>query len=268
MQIKSAALYGADTIVSVMDIQLTLETILMLVAVAGIAGFIDAIAGGGGLLTIPAMLLANIPPVLTLGTNKLQAASGALAASITMIKKGVVQPSKIKFAILGAFIGSVFGTIAVQMSPPDMLETLLPFLIAAIGIYTLFAPSLGEVESAPRIKETTWQRVVAPLIGFYDGYVGPGTGMFFALGNVALRGREIITATGTAKVLNLSTNVASLIFFILGGNVLWKVGLAMMVGQTIGAYAGSHMVVKGGSKIIRPVIVLVCLAMVTKYVLG
>ena len=251
-----------------MDLSLTLEVILMLTAVATVAGFIDAIAGGGGLLTIPAMLLANIPPVLTLGTNKLQAASGALTASITMIKKGVVSPSKMKLAIAGAFIGSVLGTIAVQMSPPDMLEKLIPFLIAAIGIYTLFAPSLGEVEAEPRISESTWQRVVAPLIGFYDGYVGPGTGMFFALGNVALRGRQIIAATGAAKVLNLSTNIASLIFFIIGGNVLWKVGLAMMVGQTIGAYAGSHMVVKGGSKIIRPVIVLVCLAMVTKYMMG
>lgn len=251
-----------------MDLSLTLEVILMLTAVAAIAGFIDAIAGGGGLLTIPAMLLANIPPVLTLGTNKLQAASGALTASITMIKKGVVSPSKMKLAIAGAFIGSVLGTIAVQMSPPDMLEKLIPFLIAAIGIYTLFAPSLGEVEAEPRVSESTWQRVVAPLIGFYDGYVGPGTGMFFALGNVALRGRQIIAATGAAKVLNLSTNIASLIFFIIGGNVLWKVGLAMMVGQTIGAYAGSHMVVKGGSKIIRPVIVLVCLAMVTKYMMG
>lgn len=251
-----------------MDFSLTLEVILMLTAVAAVAGFIDAIAGGGGLLTIPAMLLANIPPVLTLGTNKLQAASGALTASITMIKKRVVSPSKMKLAIAGAFIGSVLGTIAVQMSPPDMLEKLIPFLIAAIGIYTLFAPSLGEVEVEPRVSESTWQRVVAPLIGFYDGYVGPGTGMFFALGNVALRGRQIIAATGAAKVLNLSTNIASLIFFIIGGNVLWKVGLAMMVGQTIGAYAGSHMVVKGGSKIIRPVIVLVCLAMVTKYMMG
>lgn len=251
-----------------MDLSLTLEVILMLTAVATVAGFIDAIAGGGGLLTIPAMLLANIPPVLTLGTNKLQAASGALTASITMIKKGVVSPLKMKLAIAGAFIGSVLGTIAVQMSPPDMLEKLIPFLIAAIGIYTLFAPSLGEVEAEPRVSESTWQRVVAPLIGFYDGYVGPGTGMFFALGNVALRGRQIIAATGAAKVLNLSTNIASLIFFIIGGNVLWKVGLAMMVGQTIGAYAGSHMVVKGGSKIIRPVIVLVCLAMVTKYMMG
>ena len=101
-----------------MDISLSIEIILMLAAVAALAGFIDAIAGGGGLLTIPAMLLANIPPVLTLGTNKLQAASGALAASITMIKKGVIKPKSIKFAIIAAFLGSVIGTIAVQLSPP------------------------------------------------------------------------------------------------------------------------------------------------------
>lgn len=251
-----------------MDIQLSLEIILMLTAVATIAGFIDAIAGGGGLLTIPALLLANVPPVFALGTNKLQACSGSFAASLTMIKKGVVNPRIIKRAIIGAFIGSVIGTILVQLSPPEMLEKVIPFLIAAIGIYTLFAPNLGEVEAEPRISESAWQKIVAPLIGLYDGYIGPGTGMFFSLGNVALRGREIVEATGAAKVLNFATNIASVIFFVIGGKILWTVGLAMMVGQTLGAYAGSHMVVKGGSKLIRPVIVLVCLAMVGKYVMG
>ena len=251
-----------------MDIQLSLEIILMLTAVATIAGFIDAIAGGGGLLTIPALLLANVPPVFALGTNKLQACSGSFAASLTMIKKGVVNPRIIKRAIIGAFIGSVIGTILVQLSPPEMLEKVIPFLIAAIGIYTLFAPNLGEVEAEPRISESAWQKIVAPLIGLYDGYIGPGTGMFFSLGNVALRGREIVEATGAAKVLNFATNIASVIFFVIGGKILWTVGLAMMVGQTLGAYAGSHMVVKGGSKLIRPVIVLVCLAMIGKYVMG
>ncbi|WP_434353183.1 TSUP family transporter [Psychrobacter sp. HD31] len=251
-----------------MDIQLSIEVIFMLIAVAGMAGFIDAIAGGGGLLTIPALLLANIPPVLALGTNKVQACSGALAASITMIKKGVVKPSTMKPAIIGAFVGSAVGTILVQLSPPDLLTKLIPFLIAAIGIYTLFAPNLGEVEAAPKVSEKFWQKLVVPIIGFYDGYVGPGTGMFFALGNVSLRGREIIAATGTAKILNFATNFASVVFFVFGGNVLWGIGLAMLVGQMTGAYFGSHMVVKGGSKIIRPVIVVVCLAMLAKYVFG
>ncbi len=248
-----------------MEIQLSLEIILMLVAVAGLAGFIDAIAGGGGLLTIPALLLTNMPPVAVLATNKLQACSGAFSASITMIKKGVVNPKTIKFAIATAFIGSVLGTIAVHLSPPDLLKKLIPFLIGGIGIYTLFAPSLGEVQAEPKISENLWQKLVTPLIGIYDGYVGPGTGMFFALGNVALRGKEIVQATGIAKILNLSTNCASLIVFILGGHIVWKVGLAMIIGQTVGAYFGSHMAIKGGSKFIRPVIVLMCLAMLIKY---
>lgn len=249
-----------------MDVSLSIEIILMLAGVAALAGFIDAIAGGGGLLTIPAMLLANIPPVMTLGTNKLQASSGAFAASITMIRRRVVDPKAIKTAVIASFIGSVFGAIAVQLSPPDVLEKLIPFLIAAIGIYTLLAPKIGAVRTEPKVSEGVWQKIISPIIGFYDGYMGPGTGMFFALGNVALRGRTIIEATGAAKMLNLASNIGSLIFFIIGGNVLWKVGLAMMVGQTIGAYFGSQMVIKGGSRLIRPVIVLVCLAMVTKYV--
>ncbi len=248
-----------------MEIQFSLEIILILVAVAGLSGFIDAIAGGGGLLTTPALLLTNMPPVSALATNKLQACSGSFSASITMIKKGVVNPKDIKLAIATTFLGSAMGTIAVHLSPSDLLSKLIPFLIAGIGIYTLFAPNLGEVKAEPRISENLWQKLVTPLIGMYDGYVGPGTGMFFALGNVALRGKEIVQATGIAKILNFSTNFASLIVFILGGHIVWKVGLAMIIGQSVGAYFGSHMVIKGGSKFIRPVIVVMCLAMLIKY---
>lgn len=250
---------------------ISLETLLILATVASFAGFIDAIAGGGGLLTIPAMLLANIPPVMTLGTNKLQACAGSLTASWTMIKKGVVNLKHIKTAIITAFIGAALGTIAVQLSPPDMLETIIPFLIAGIGIYTLFAPSLNDISNAnkaAKISENTWQRICSPVVGFYDGYIGPGTGMFFALGNVALRSKDIIYATGVAKILNFSTNIASLIFFIFGGNVLWKVGLVMMIGQSVGAFLGSHMAIKQGGKLIRPMIVLMCFAMLAKYMFG
>ncbi len=135
-----------------------------------------------------------------------------------------------------------------------------------MGLYTLFAPNLGQLESSPKVSQATWQKTAVPLIGFYDGYLGPGTGTFFALSNVALRGMNLIQATGTAKLLNFATNIASLIFFIVGGQVLWTVGLVMMAGQAIGAFFGSHMVVKGGAKFIRPVIVLMCFAMVVRYV--
>lgn len=250
----------------VMDIQLGLEILLLLFGVAMLAGFVDAMAGGGGLLTIPALLLSGVPPIATLATNKLQASAGSFSASLTMIKKGVVHPTQIKIALLMAFVGSAIATVLVQLSPPEMLKVIIPFLVAGVGLYTLFAPSLGEIESTPKISQSTWQKTIVPLIGFYDGYLGPGTGTFFALSNVALRGMDLIRATGTAKLLNFATNIASLIFFILGGQVLWKVGFVMMAGQIIGAFCGSQMVVKGGAKFIRPVIVLMCFAMVVRYV--
>lgn len=249
-----------------MDIQLSLEILALLFGVAMIAGFVDAMAGGGGLLTIPALLLSGVPPIATLATNKLQASAGSFSASLTMIKKGVVDPKNIKFALLMAFVGSAVATVLVQLSPPEMLKVVIPFLVAGVGLYTLFAPSLGDIERTPKITQATWQKTVVPLIGFYDGYLGPGTGTFFALSNVALRGMDLIRATGTAKLLNFATNIASLIFFILGGQVLWKVGFVMMAGQIIGAFFGSQMVVKGGAKFIRPVIVLMCFAMVARYV--
>lgn len=247
-------------------VELAWEVLFVLFLVAGVAGFVDAIAGGGGLLTIPAMLMANIPPLYTLGTNKLQATAGSFSASVTMIKQGKVNPKNIWQSILACFVGAMLGTMAVQLSPPELLTKVIPFLIAVIGLYYLFAPKVGEVMSEPRVKEKHWRYIFSPVVGFYDGYLGPGTGMFLALGGVVLRGWDMITATANAKVLNFTTNVASLMFFILGGKVLWSVGLAMMLGQVIGATMGARLAVKGGARFIRPMIVLMCFAMLIKYV--
>lgn len=115
-------------------------------------------------------------------------------------------------------------------------------------------------------QDNQWRYGFSPLVGFYDGYLGPGTGMFFALGGVALRGWEMITATANAKVLNFTSNIASLTFFVLGGKVLWTVGIVMMIGQMIGASLGAMLAVKGGVRFIRPLIVLMCFLMLIKYV--
>ncbi|OOR88053.1 hypothetical protein B0181_08840 [Moraxella caviae] len=251
-----------------MDLQLTYEIIALLVGVALVAGFIDAMAGGGGLLTIPALLLAGVPPVATLGTNKLQAVAGSFSASVTMVKKDIIHPKHIVFALVMAFVGSALGTLAVQQMPPDALIKILPVLIGAIGLYTLFAPNLGEVARTPRISDKLYQRLVVPVIGFYDGYFGPATGTFFSLSNVVLRGADLVRATGMAKLCNFATNLASVLFFAWGGQILWKVGLFMMIGQAVGAYFGSRMVIKGGARFVRPVIVLMCFAMVIKFVWG
>lgn len=248
--------------------ELTTQLISILFFVALMAGFIDAMAGGGGLLTIPALLLTGMNPVAVLATNKLQACAGSFSASVTMIKKGLIHPKMMKIALLFAFVGSGIGTILVQLSPPEFLQKALPFVIGAVGIYTLFSPNLGKLETTPKMSQKLYERTIAPLIGLYDGYFGPGTGTFFSLSQVLLRGRDLVQATARAKLLNFATNIASLIFFILGGQVVWVVGLVMMAGQLVGAYLGSHMVVKGGAKFIRPVIVVVCFCMVAKLVWG
>ncbi|MBE9579834.1 MULTISPECIES: TSUP family transporter [Moraxella] len=248
--------------------ELTIQLISILFFVALFAGFIDAMAGGGGLLTIPALLLTGMNPVAVLATNKLQACAGSFSASVTMIKKGLIHPKMMKVALIMAFVGSAVGTVLVQLSPPDFLQKALPFVIGAVGVYTLFSPNLGKLETTPKMSQKLYERTVAPLIGLYDGYFGPGTGTFFSLSQVVLRGRDLVQATARAKLLNFATNIASLIFFVLGGQVVWVVGLVMMTGQLIGAYLGSHMVVKGGAKFIRPVIVVVCFCMVAKLLWG
>lgn len=248
--------------------ELTAQLISILFFVALMAGFIDAMAGGGGLLTIPALLLTGMNPVAVLATNKLQACAGSFSASVTMIKKGLIHPKMMKVALIMAFVGSAVGTVLVQLSPPDFLQKALPFVIGAVGLYTLFSPNLGKLETTPKMSQKLYERTIAPFIGFYDGYFGPGTGTFFSLSQVVLRGRDLVQATARAKLLNFATNIASLIFFILGGQVVWVVGLVMMAGQIVGAYLGSHMVVKGGAKFIRPVIVIVCFCMVAKLVWG
>lgn len=246
--------------------ELTFQLIAILFCVAMLAGFVDAIAGGGGLLTIPALLLSGLPPVSALATNKLQGSAGSLSASLTMIKKGIAHPKHIKTALILAFVGSAVGTILVQLSPPEFLKIAIPVVVGAMGLYTLFSPNLGAVKKEPKLSHAAWQRGVVPVIGFYDGYFGPGTGTFFSLSGVVGRGMDLVTATGNAKLLNFATNIASLIFFIIGGQVVWVIGFVMIVGQVIGAVVGANMVVKVGAKFIRPVIVLMCFCMVIRYV--
>ncbi|MFA9485790.1 MULTISPECIES: TSUP family transporter [unclassified Moraxella] len=246
--------------------ELTFELLGILFFVAILAGFVDAVAGGGGLLTIPALLLTGMNPVAALATNKLQGSAGSLSASLAMIKKGVTHPKYIKTALILAFVGSAIGAVLVQLSPPEFLKIAIPVVVGIMGLYTLFSPNLGAIKQKAKISHNAWQKGIVPIIGFYDGYFGPGTGTFFSLSSVVGRGMDLVTATGNAKLLNFATNIASLIFFIIGGQVVWLVGAVMIVGQVIGAVLGANMVVKGGAKYIRPMIVLMCFCMVARYV--
>ena len=246
-------------------LQLTTEILAFLFAAAVIAGFIDTLVGGGGLITIPALILSGVPPLLALGTNKLQGSVGTATSSYMMISKKKVQWQHVKWLMLCAFIGSVAGTLAVQMINTDALSLIIPAVLSFIALYFLIAPNPGERESPERISKKSYGLFAVPSIGFYDGMFGPGTGSFFSLSGVALRGQNLLTATATAKTLNFSTNIASLIIFYIAGQVLWTAGLVMMLGQAIGAWLGAHTLFRINLKILRPIIVIMCFAMLLRY---
>lgn len=248
-----------------MDLVLDPHVLLALGAIALAAGFIDTLAGGGGLITVPAMLLMQVPPVQAIATNKLQGSFGTLVSTLTLLRKQQLSWEDIKAACLSSFIGASLGAVLIQFIDASVLDLLVPVVLLSIALYFLLAPSAGAVESKPRIGERLYRLCVVPAIGCYDGFFGPGTGSLFSLAEVALRGRNLVRATASAKGLNLTSNVASLVVFIVGGKVLWTLGLVMAVGQMAGAYLGSMALIAGGARLIRPLIVIVCFAMIGRY---
>lgn len=243
--------------------ELSFDVLAMLFTIATIAGFIDAIAGGG-LLTIPALLSAGIPPTIALGTNKLQACGGSFSASLYFVRQKAVNLRQISLLILLTFIGAACGTIFVQMIDVNSLKMLLPFLVLIIGIYFLFSPTVGNEDRKQRISFPLFAFSAAAGIGFYDGMFGPATGSFFTLAFILLLGFNLPKAVAHAKVLNFTSNFASLIFFMLGGAILWKIGFIMMIGQFIGGTLGARMVVTKGKKLVRPMLVTMSFLMVIK----
>ncbi|MCF4165516.1 TSUP family transporter [Zavarzinia compransoris] len=240
------------------------EVLVLLFAVALVAGCIDAIAGGGGLLTLPVLLWAGLPPAAALATNKLQGTFGTLVASVTFIRRGEIDLARFWPFIAGTFAGSAVGTIGVRMVDASALERMIPVLLVGVALYVLLSPRAGDIEAHRRVPDAVFIGAVAPLIGAYDGFFGPGTGSFFAIGFVALLGHSLRRATAHAKVLNFTSNIASLAIFVAGGHVVWIVGGAMALGQLIGARVGAHLVVRVGARIVRPVLVVVSVVLALK----
>lgn len=245
---------------------LTPETLGTLFAIGLLAGFIDSIAGGGGLLTIPALLAAGLPPAETLATGKLQSSFGALSATIKFVRRGEVNPGSMRSMIACTFVGAAAGATLVQLLDSSFLRDVIPILLIGIALYLLLSPKAGDIDAHQRIGEHAFALSIGTGIGFYDGFFGPGTGTFFAIAFVSLLGHNLRKATAHTKVLNLTSNIAALLFFIIGGHVVWSVGLLMGAGQYIGAQLGAHMVIRNGARIVRPMLVTASIAITAKLV--
>jgi len=227
------------------------------------AGFVDAVAGGGGLITVPALMYAGLPTATLLGTNKLQSSLGTALATWRYHRAGLFSLP----AVACVLLGSALGAYAIQHMNAALLRLLVPIMLIAVALYTLLSPKMHDHEGAPLIGERAYWPI-ASGIGFYDGFFGPGTGQFFAITLVGLRGQGLTRATGLTKLFNLTSNVAALVMFALGGQIIWLLGLCMAAGSMTGAYIGSHMATRLGAKVIRPLLVAVSLALTAKLVWG
>ncbi|TKB09941.1 TSUP family transporter [Desulforhopalus sp. IMCC35007] len=243
------------------------EILVFLFMAAFLAGFLDTLAGGGGLIVLPALIISGIPPLLALGTNKLQGTMGTATASVMMLRSRKVRWDEIRYPMFLAFLGSAAGTIAVQFINTELLVFVIPLVLVCIAAYFILSPLIQSQQSGARISSQNYRRFIVPVIGWYDGMFGPGTGSFFAVAGVSLRGMNLIDATANAKTLNFATNFASLLIFLIAGKVVWLAGLIMMVGQFAGAWGGSKCLLSIHPNYLRILVVTMCLAMLGKYAL-
>ena len=241
------------------------ETLLFLFFAAAVAGFMDTLAGGGGLITIPALVVSGVPPLAALGTNKLQSSFGSGTSSFLLFKRKKIHWQELRPMMIAAFLGSVLGTVIVQFIDAKVLGFMIPLVLIIIAAYFITAPYLKLESTEPRMSAGLYRKTAVPAIGVYDGMFGPGTGSFLAVAGVSLRGLELINATAIAKPLNFATNIASLIVFIFAGQIMWLAGFTMIIGQILGAWMGSHYLFKVNPKVLRILIVTICLIMLGQY---
>jgi len=248
---------------------MTLEP-LVLLALTGagmLAGFVDAIAGGGGLIALPALLAAGVPPIAALGTNKVQSVSGTAAAALTYWRGGYVSLKALAVAIPATLAAAFVGAFVVKQIDVSILSVAVPGALIAIALYFLFAPRLSDDDRHSRLRWEYFVPVLGACIGFYDGIFGPGTGSFLTMGFVALFGLGVTRAAGNTKILNLASNLGALLLFIPSGDALWPAAIAMAVGQLIGGYLGALTGIRFGARLIRPLVVIISLILAGRLLL-
>jgi hypothetical protein len=235
--------------------EVSLDLALMLIAAAFAAGFVDSIAGGGGLITLPVLLLAGASPLEALSTNKVQGAFGAATAAISYARSGHVRlRPQIGAAALSGLAGLI-GAMLVSVIPTEGLRYALPVILIAIAAFFAFRKGLDDTDRVQRMTPAAFTAFVVPLIGFYDGLIGPGTGAFFMIGFVTLAGYGVLKATAHTKLLNFASNIGGLAGFAVFGAPWWVMGLAMGLAQMAGARLGARLAIRVGARIIKPLLV-------------
>ncbi len=237
----------------------------MLGLAAFCAGLIDAIAGGGGLITIPALLMAGLPPHQALGTNKLCASFGSFTATLVFIRQGIFKPELWILTACATLLGAILGTIGATLVSIEHLNAVLPMLIIAVAIYMLLQNySSLENNQPPKPQSKRIKTCQGLSIGFYDGIAGPGTGSFWVVSNLYLYQQSLLQASGLARAMNFISNITSFITFAIVGQINWIIGLSMGALLLMGAWLGAHLAISKGAKLIKPIFMTVVIAISVK----
>jgi len=224
-----------------------------------LAGFVDSIAGGGGLISLPAYYLVGLPPHMALGTNKLSSSIGTVFSTTAYLRGGFVYKPLIPVSIVGALVGSWIGARTVLLLDEHIIRWIMVFVIPAIALITVLKKDMftpGE-RDMPVTREQIITAAMALVIGWYDGFFGPGTGTFLMFGFVAILRLDAITACGNTKVMNLCSNIAAVVVFIAAGTINYTLALPCAVFSILGHTTGARITIKNGAKIIKPVMLIV-----------
>ncbi len=249
--------------------ELSIWTFIIVCPMVFLASFVDAVAGGGGLISLPAYLLAGVPPKLAIGTNKLSSATGTVFSTARYCKNGCFDLKLALPSIVVALIGSYIGAKIVLVTSDEILKYVLIIVLPVTAFFVLKKKNFDQVKNKPKRKTQFIIAVLASfIIGMYDGFYGPGTGTFLILIYTGLVKLDLLTASGNTKLVNLSSNIAALVTFIFSGNIVYALGFAASVFSIAGHYLGAGMVMKSGTKIVKPIIILVILLLLIKICLG
>nr|WP_314617155.1 TSUP family transporter [uncultured Pseudomonas sp.] len=248
-------------------IELDSTLILTLALVALAAGFFDAIAGGGGLITLPVLFVAGIEPLAAIATNKFQAASATVSATAAFARKGMIDWRRGMPMAAMSFCGGAAGALSASFVPRSVLQGCVPILLILVAIYFAFSPKPNEQVRKAKVSLALFCLAIAPVIGFYDGIFGPGVGSFFMLACMFLLGQHLLQAVCNSKLLNAACNLGALSVFSMSGAIIWPLALAMALCAIIGAQLGARCALYFGPRLVKPLLITVCCLMALKLLL-
>jgi uncharacterized membrane protein YfcA len=249
-----------------MNFEISIVNVVLLCIVGFAAATVDAIAGGGGLVSLPAILAAGVPPHFALGTNKFAGSFGAFTSAYTFTRMGKVFVPLMKFTVPCALVGSVAGVLAALKIDQGFLKIIILVLVFATAIYTILKKDFGNEDKFTGLtrKNIIQGCIFAFSLGFYDGFFGPGTGSFLIFLFIKVYGYDFTIAAGNSKVLNFVSNITSLVMFAVNGKIYYMVGIPMALAMIVGARLGSKIAIKNGAKVIKPIFVTIAMVLTVK----